>query len=107
METIDDDNCFSQQQHEEFARRMKGRGRGKGSHAATPCIGLAKATTMLIGEVMSPITVPSADSLEQLDHCTRGKAIGIMLKYLHSSNANAKKMLISSLWSTHVHKCVL
>jgi hypothetical protein len=74
METIYDNNSFSQQQHEEFARRKKGRGRGRGrgSHVTTPCIRLAKGTTMSIREVVSPITVPSADSLEQLDHCTKG-----------------------------------
>jgi hypothetical protein len=44
-------------------------------------------------------------SLEQLDHHVKIKVIGVMLKYLHSSNAKNKNTLISSDWSTHVHKC--
>jgi hypothetical protein len=44
-------------------------------------------------------------SLKQLDHHVKIKVIGVMLKYLHSSNAKNKNTLISSDWSTCIHKC--
>lgn len=76
------------------------KGRARGSHIVAPHVKLA-----LIEGVVSSITIPLVDVIGVIKPLCQKQGIGIMPKYLHSSNAKNKNMLISSTRLTHVHRC--
>ncbi len=102
METAYDNNSFSQQQHEEFARTKRERGReSQQQHLVQDQQKQPQCRSK------KPCHQSQCHWLIRWNNWTivQSKAIGIMSKYFHSSNAKNKNMLISSLWLIHLHKC--